>query len=138
MIKEIMLVVAVLDGDTIKAVNDTNNQYTVRLASIDAPEKNQPYGKESTDSLKKIIGYQKVLLDCPSQDRYQRLICTISHDGKDINLYQVEQGAAWVYRQYYSGTEYIAAENKAKSNNVGLWSGAVPPIEPWIWRKHIK
>lgn len=136
MLKEIMLVTAILDGDTIKAVDNDLVQHTIRMASIDAPELDQPYGSKSTETLKKVIGYQKVLLNCPGKDRYKRWICTISYDGKDINLYMVEQGAAWVYRRYYSGEAYIAVETKARQEGRGLWASEQEPFAPWIWRRN--
>jgi endonuclease YncB( thermonuclease family) len=37
-------VVAVADGDTITVLDTTNTQHKIRLSSIGAPEKKQPYG----------------------------------------------------------------------------------------------
>ncbi len=38
-------VVAALDGDTIKILDATNRQITIRLSEIDAPEKGQAFGQ---------------------------------------------------------------------------------------------
>ena len=38
MLLEMLLVVAITDGDTIKVLDSNNQQIKVRLASIDAPE----------------------------------------------------------------------------------------------------
>ena len=45
----------VSDGDTIHVVTDGNVKFKVRLDRIDAPEKDQPYGKESTAYLSSLI-----------------------------------------------------------------------------------
>ena len=44
------LVVGIVDGDTLKARCE-GNQVTIRLAEIHAPEKRQPFNKESKQSL---------------------------------------------------------------------------------------
>ena len=43
----------VVDGDTIHLKTETNNAIKVRLAFIDAPELNQPFGKDAKAFLKK-------------------------------------------------------------------------------------
>lgn len=124
MLLELALVVAITDGDTVKVLVHNNQQYKIRLASIDAPERKQPYGLKAKQLLAELIGMQRVDLDCPSKDRYKRLICTITYNGLDINREMVRQGGAWVYRKYYKGTDYYAAENEAKAAHAGLWKTA--------------
>ena len=41
-------VVKIADGDTITIRDGQNQKHRIRLGGIDAPEKDQPYGKEST------------------------------------------------------------------------------------------
>lgn len=133
---ELALVVAITDGDTIKVLDHQNEQHKIRLASIDAPERKQPYGLKSKQILSDLVGKQKVTLDCPTKDRYQRLICTVWLDGIDINRLMVSHGAAWVYRKYYKGTDYYQAETEAKDSNKGLWNTSeYRAIPPWDWRK---
>jgi endonuclease YncB( thermonuclease family) len=122
MILELALVVAIADGDTIKVLDDSNVQHKVRLASIDAPERKQPYGAKSKQELSALVGKRRVTLDCPTVDRYKRLICTVWLDGKDVNRLMVENGAAWVYDTYYDGTDYYTAQDAARSHQRGLWS----------------
>lgn len=44
-------VVNITDGDTIKILTPEKKQIKVRLASIDTPEKGQPYGKRAKQVL---------------------------------------------------------------------------------------
>ena len=44
-------VVKIADGDTVTIVDDQNKKHRIRLAGIDAPEKDQPYGDISTQDL---------------------------------------------------------------------------------------
>ena len=44
-------VVGVADGDTITVIDDNKVQHKIRLAGIDAPEKKQPFGQRSKQSL---------------------------------------------------------------------------------------
>ena len=132
---ELALVVAITDGDTIK-VFDGQEQKKIRLASIDAPERKQPFGMKSKQMLTDLLAGKRVSLDCPSVDRYKRLICTIWLDGEDVNRAMVSNGGAWVYRKYYKGTDYLAVEREATSAAVGLWGiSEYKAIPPWDWRK---
>ena len=45
------LVVSVADGDTITVLDADKVQHKIRLAGIDAPEKKQPFGNRSKESL---------------------------------------------------------------------------------------
>lgn len=136
MFLELVLVVAITDGDTIRVLDHNKQQIKVRLASIDAPERKQPFGTKSKQILASLIGNKRVDLNCPKKDRYKRQICTITLNGVDINREMVARGGAWVYRKYYKGTEYLELEANAKSNHIGLWSTSeYQAIPPWEWRK---
>lgn len=139
MLLEMLLVISVIDGDTIKVIDKQHQSLSikVRLASIDAPERGQPFGNRSKQMLAGMIAGKSVNLDCPSQDRYQRYICTVSDSaGLNVNREMVKQGGAWVYRQYYSGTEYIQLENQARSQRRGLWhTSEYQAVPPWEWRR---
>jgi len=137
MLLEMLLVIAITDGDTIKVLDSNNQQIKVRLASIDAPERKQPFGKKSKQMLTNLIGNRQVNLDCPKKGRYKRQICTITLNGIDINRKMIELGGAWVYRKYYKGTDYLELESNAKLNQLGLWNTSeYQAIPPWEWRKN--
>ncbi len=130
----------VVDGDTFYLKTGSDNSIKVRMAFIDAPELNQPFGKDAKAFLKKIEG-QKVAIDVKSKDRYGRHVAILFHRNADINLLMIENGYAWVYTKYlkYASipmrNKYLQAETLAKENALGLWQTR-NYIAPWEWRKH--
>lgn len=133
-------VVGVADGDTITVLDANRVQHKIRLAGIDAPEKAQPFGGRSKESLSALAFDKWVTVEADKQDRYGRSVGKVLVDGNDINLVQVERGMAWFYRHYQHEQSpddrrlYDAAEVKAKLERRGLWRDA-DPIPPWNFRK---
>lgn len=154
---ELGRVLRVWDGDTYQI--QLAEKTTIRLFGVDCPEtysgyvtKTQPYGRAATDSLRKFI-YGKILrYQIKGADRYGRTLATVYLGRKDVALWLLEKGLAWVYPDdgnpetpYLSKSQerrYKAAQRKAQKNKVGLWAGyvdgegdTVAPVEPWVWRK---
>src|SRR5262245_33059817 len=65
-------VVGILDGDTVTLVDMNLQQYRVRLAGIDAPERGQPFSQVSQVHLSALCHGKLVIADCPKIDRYGR------------------------------------------------------------------
>lgn len=128
-------VIKVTDGDTIK-VRLASGPITVRFDSIDAPESNQPWGKQATAALKARLDGQEVVLDVVTQDRYERLVAVVYRGDENINAWLVKQGHAWAYRRYAKDGDYCVWEQAARSLRRGLWS---QPSTEWVypseWRK---
>ena len=127
-------VTRVLDGDTI-AVALSSGPVTVRLGSVDAPEKKQPWGNEARAALTRKLGDREVELDVVSQDQYDRLVAVVGLDGENINAWLVRQGHTWAYRQYTKDRNYCVWEAEARSAHRGLW--ALPAAQwyaPWEFR----
>jgi endonuclease YncB( thermonuclease family) len=91
-------VTAVTDGDTIKVELDSG-LIKVRFDSIDAPEKDQVWGKQARDALSRRVAGQVVELKVSSQDRYDRMVATVYLAGESLNEWMVNQGHAWAYRE---------------------------------------
>lgn len=130
-------VVGVVDGDTVTVMDKNFRQITVRLAGIDAPEKQQDFGNVSKEFLAKLIFEKKVTIVAGKTDKYGRMIGKILLDGKDINLAMVEAGLAWHYKEYEDEQsaedreKYAQAEINARKSLAGLWqqSNAVKPSD---------
>ena len=128
-------VTKVSDGDTIHVVTDGNVKFKVRLDRIDAPESDQPYGKESTAYLSSLICGKTVRVEWVKKDQYGRVLGIVYLDKTDINLKMVETGNAWHYSYFDKTPAYAAAESSAKEKKLGLWV-ADNPINPYEWRKN--
>jgi endonuclease YncB( thermonuclease family) len=131
-------VISVGDGDTIR-VRMNGKPITVRLACIDAPETAQsPYGQQSRRYLQQRLPVgSTVTLEQKTSDRYGRLVAEV-FNGININLAMVEDGQAFVYRQYLSGCdakEYLDAEYRASRRRYGVWQVEGGITRPWDFRK---
>ena len=136
-------VVGVSDGDTITVLDGQNVQYRVRLLGIDAPEKNQPFGKVAKQVLSDRIFNREVVVYTKGLDRYKRTLGKIVLNGLDQNLALIREGVAWHYAQYSKSqfpgdpATYAEAERTARRNRIGLWRES-NPTPPWDWRKSRK
>lgn len=133
-------VIEVKDGDTIKAQTEDSKVLVIRIAGIDAPEKEQPFGQESLRNLTNLTHLRTVTLDLQKKDKYGRVVAKVLVEGRDVGLAQVEAGLAWHYKVYETEQAksdrdaYAAGELEARRRGIGLWvsPGAVPP---WDFRK---
>lgn len=66
--------VGVSDEDTITVLDLTNTQHKIRLAGIDAPEKSQPFGQRSKESLSDLVFGRTVTVETDKVDRYGRQV----------------------------------------------------------------
>jgi endonuclease YncB( thermonuclease family) len=127
-------VVGIADGDTLTLLVG-REQVRIRLAQIDAPESNQPYGKKSKAALSALAFQKQARVEVVDIDRYGRTVGEVFVDGIDVNHEMVREGHAWAYTQYSHSTEIIELEDQARTAKKGLW--ALPESQrepPWIWR----
>lgn len=85
-------VVGVTDGDTVTVLDAEKLQHKIRLSGIDAPEKMQPFGQRSKESLSDLVFDKIVMVDTDKKDRYGREVGKILVNGVDANLVQVTRG----------------------------------------------
>ena len=90
-------VVGITDGDTLTLLVD-QNQYKIRLAEIDTPEKGQPWGSRATQALAEKVFKAEISVEVVDVDRYGRTVGRIWLGERDINRELVAEGHAWVYR----------------------------------------
>jgi len=133
-------VTRVVDGDTLDVRDDAGNEYRIRLAGIDAPESDQPYGSASRRNLASLVDGRTVIVQSYKTDDYDRLVGTVWIGGMDICLEQVKAGLAWWY-EYHKDEQsradqiaYANAEREAQGAKRGLWSEG-NPINPYDWRQ---
>ena len=116
-------VIKVSDGDTVTILTEYKTQHKIRLNDIDAPEKKQAFGNKSKDNLAKYIAGKTVTVQYQKKDKYKRVLGTIYYNNTDINLQQVKDGYAWVYKKYSNNQTYYKAERTARDKRIGLWMG---------------
>jgi endonuclease YncB( thermonuclease family) len=136
-------VVGVADGDTITVLDATNTQHKIRLQGLDAPEKAQPFGQKSKQSLHQLVHSKHVIVEFQKKDKYGRTVGKVLFNGTDICLEQIKLGMAWHYKQYESEQPkedreiYAQAELSARAQAIGLWKDKnLNP--PWEFRKQNK
>jgi endonuclease YncB( thermonuclease family) len=132
-------VITVSDGDTMTVRSGTvrsgDQNIKIRLAQIDAPERDQPWGSKSRQALAALVKDKTVIISPQDTDRYGRIIAQVSFKGKDVNAAMIEQGAAWAYRDYLRDPSLITLESNAKSARLGLWAMPDTQIQPpWEYR----
>ena len=127
-------VVSVSDGDTLTVLVDTK-QVKVRLDAIDAPERRQPFGRRSQESLAELCAKRTARVAPKGLDRYGRTVGVIVCDGVEANSEQVRRGMAWVFDRYApQGSPLSVLQREAQGARRGLWADA-RPIAPWDWRR---
>lgn len=125
-------VIGIQDGDTMTLLVQ-QKELKIRLANIDAPEKSQPFGQRSKQSLSDLCWGKDAQFDAKSIDKYGRTVAVVKCGGIEANRSQVQRGMAWVYPQYNIDPALPAIETAARTKKSGLWSEK-SPIPPWEFR----
>ncbi|MGZ9103741.1 MAG: thermonuclease family protein, partial [Rhodoplanes sp.] len=127
--------VQIIDGDTLMWRGER-----VRLYGIDAPEADQSCtalgrdyacGETAMHWLAEKTNKKEVRCEKTGRDRYGRLLAVCFAGKVNLNRGLVEAGLALAYRQY--SAEFVAVENAARREALGLWAGTFVP--PWQWRQ---
>ena len=124
----------VTDGDSLRLLV-AGNQIKIRLAQIDAPEIQQPYGRRAKSELARLALGKRARVEVVDIDRYGRTVGEVHIAGLHVNQEMVRLGYAWAYTRYSRSMEIIDLENDARSKGIGLWR--LPESEraaPWNWR----
>ena len=126
--------IRVIDGDTIRAEVE-GKERKIRLASIDAPEMNQPFGVQSRNFLIRLLDKKDITVVFQGKGSYGRPLGEIYANGESANTLMIKFGFAWVFDKYVKDSSFLYEhQDQAKTKNLGLWQ-AKDPIAPWVWRK---
>lgn len=121
-------VVDVPDGQTLVVQRADGSRVSVRLAGIEAPERCQPWGKESMAALREAAFGQPVTLSGNGA------VVRASVNGEDLSRRQVENGHAWSTRTKFDHGPLVKEERVAHSLARGL-HGDRDPVRPAEWRR---
>jgi micrococcal nuclease len=129
-------VVGIADGDTMTLLVD-RRPLKIRLANIDAPEKKQPFGQRSKESLSNLCWGKDATYQAQTIDKYGRTVAVVTCGGVEANRAQVERGMAWVYAKYNADLSLPKVMAAAKASGKGLWVDKAP-VPPWEFRHPAK
>ncbi len=130
------VVVGVVDGDTVIIMCEGKVK-EVHLASVDAPQMEQPYGKNAKDFA------EKLMLNHVATIRYidnNRATDIVSSDGKSLKWGLIRAGLAWYPENHQKKTlrnvndKVGKYERKARRARKGLWAQD-NPRPPWELHK---
>ena len=134
-------VVRVVDGDTYDVLARSTT-YRVRLAGVDAPEPDQPFGLQAADSVARLLNSNRaVLLTRRGMDLYGRTLATVRLPvaGKPalaLDSLLVMRGWAWAWDPKRRVAGRAAQQASAVAARRGLWKcGAVGVLTPRQWRQ---
>jgi endonuclease YncB( thermonuclease family) len=128
-------VVKTVDGDSL-TVERGGKRIEIRLAEIDTPEYDQPYGQDASVFTHLQASGRTVFVEVQAIDAYRRRVSKITlPDGRILNRELVKAGLAWWYR-YYSQDESLGRlETEARESKRGLWADP-NPVPPWTHRRN--
>lgn len=128
-------IVDVVDGDTLVVLRDGQRQ-EIRLYGIDCPERDQDYGQQATALTTALVAGRNIEIEERTVDSYGRVVGLVKVDDLLLNALIVENGFAWVYRQYCKEpfcSGWIKSEKTARAQHKGIWAGS-NTTPPWEWR----
>ncbi|MFC6686240.1 thermonuclease family protein [Marinobacter koreensis] len=126
----------VIDGDTVKAVSDAGRLMRIRLAGIDCPESDQPWGASATQAASVYMERKHGVVEEIGQDRYGRSIGRVFVDGVNMNRALVSDGHCWAYTRYVKDKVLFELQDQAEERQSGLWGLTdAEPVPPWEWRR---
>ena len=74
----------IIDGDTFVVNRKIGSTNKVRLAGVNAPERNSSGGRKATNQLKGLIGGKPVTI-IPRGRSYDRVVADVRHKRKSVN-----------------------------------------------------
>ncbi|WP_345120194.1 thermonuclease family protein [Hymenobacter antarcticus] len=137
-------VVRVIDADTYIMLSGSTT-YRLRLLGVDAPEQDQAFGPQATDSVARLLTPGRVVLVARAGlDLYGRTLgavllptATVAAAGRSVPLDSllVVRGWAWAFDPNRMVAERAAQQIVAQRAGRGLWKcGVSQAVPPKLWR----
>ena len=137
-------VVRVIDADTYIMLSGSST-YRLRLLGVDAPEHDQAFGSQATDSVARLLAPGRVVLVARAgMDLYGRTLgavllptATVAAAGRPVPLDSllVVRGWAWAYDPDRRVAGRAAQQAQAAQQGRGLWKcGDSEAVSPKLWR----
>lgn len=130
----------VVDGDSIRWNRIDGPVVEYRLASIDAPELNQPFGQRAKKYLQSIVAGKELTAYQTDTDQYGRRVAFVfatvpgqSETAEEINAKMVAEGYAWHGIRHSQNSTLTRLEATARAAALGLWEQP-NPTSPWEFR----
>jgi len=123
--------VKVIDGDTLVVKCDESRR-TVEIDGIDAPELDQPWGKEVRSFVKSMVQGRQVEIEV-IEGGDDTVRARVFIDGVDLAEMLASRGLAWVPEDGADG-ELLSVSKSARDLPCGLWMDA-DPVPPWEFRE---
>ncbi len=128
-------VVEVIDGNTMRVIDNYNDTITIKLKSFDSPELNQAFGEEARAFTADKCLHKKAKIELLGKDRFGNDMATVtSEDNEDLGMALLKSGLAWYNVKGTADETLENIQNTNITNNVGLWAQE-NPLEPWIYRR---
>jgi endonuclease YncB( thermonuclease family) len=122
-------VVSVYDADTLVVSNEGRGEI-VRLAGVDAPEREQPFGLKAKKFAANMVEGKVVrIVPHGDLDNYRVYLGELC-----LNEELLREGYAWYNPRLGADEKYAALEMTARSARRGLWEEE-NPTPPWRYRK---
>lgn len=123
------------DGDTIRL----DSGHYIRYIGLDAPEKHQPFYKESRDFNASMILNKRVALVYSGKlkDRHGRLLAFVYRESDNLFVNKEMLRAGWAYH-YYKATnpkfasDFIRVQQAAMECKRGYWGTSVPFVRKQV------
>lgn len=129
----------VVDGDTLEI-----GGLRIRIWGVDAPEKSQTCqgqdggtyqcGRDAAVVMTELTRGQAITCVARDHDRYGRTVAVCYTTAGDLGEALIRRGWAVRYARYDRECRYCEAEEAARSQHLGIWSGRFEMPEQW--RKH--
>jgi len=125
----------VVDGNTLAVIGNNDRESIVRLADVDAPALDQPYGVQARDELRRLTANATLQIMSSGVTAGGMDHAHIIADGIDVGRALLRAGAVRVATPSSPPPDLTALEDEARAAQRGLWAlPALDRMRPCWWR----